>query len=175
MDIQAAAKANDVAAALAAFDRAKRDGVKVSPDLFVSLLYLCSGGDTWERQLRSAGEGEEEAGGAAAAAAPAAAEGAAGEGAAAAAAAEPQQEQAEAAEGAAPPAEAPAPTVEQLPAEEVARRAGELFSEMEQSGGRLPLNEMCYTAMARLAALQGDADRAFALVQVRPGVCWLSP
>ena len=41
---------------------------------------------------------------------------------------------------------------------------------MQASGGRLGLNEMCFTAMARLAAARGDADRAFALAQVGGGV-----
>lgn len=188
MEIQSAAKENDVATALAVFDRAKSEGIRISTDMYITLMYLCSGGDTWERQLSSAGEDEQqqEQAAAAAGAAAEAAGGAAAEGAAAAAngttsaaAAGEQQEAAAVAagengsaaageEGVVPAAAAPA--VEQPPPEEVARRAAELFAEMEQSGGKLPMNEMCYTAMARLAALQGDADRAFALVQVR-GVC----
>ncbi len=171
-----------MATALAVFDRAKSEGIRISPDMYITLMYLCSGGDTWERQLSSAGEDEQQQEQAAAAGAAAeAAGGEAAESAAAAAngttpaaAAGDQQEAAAAAgengsaaageEGAVPAAAAPA--VEQPPPEEVARRAAELFAEMEQSGGKLPMNEMCYTAMARLAALQGDADRAFALVQV---------
>lgn len=176
MEIQAAAKDNDVATALAAFDRAKRDGIRISPDLYINLLYLCSGGDRWERQLSTAGEdGEQEQEAAAAAAADASARGGAAAADGDVPAAGERQEQvaatapgengsAAAAEGAAPPATAPA--VEQPPPEEVARRAVELFAEMEQSKGKLGINEMCYTAMARLAALQGDADRAFELVQV---------
>lgn len=152
MEIHAAARANDVGAALAALDRALESGIRVAPDCYVSVLYLCSGGDSWERQLRSsaegAGAGEEED------------------------EAQQQQQQPEAAEAdtaaaadAAGPAEPAALRGPQPSAEEVARRAQALFAEMQASGGRLPLNEMCYTALARLAALQGDADRAFALAQ----------
>ena len=174
MEIQAAAKENDVATALAVFDRAKKEGIRVSPELYITLLYLCSGGDSWERQLSSAGEDEQQpqpqqqAG----AASVAAAEAAAGDGAAAAANGEQQQQRqqqsvAAGENGSAVAAAAPAPAVEQPAPGEVARRASELFAEMEQSRGLMPMNEMCYTAMARLAALQGDADRAFELVQVR--------
>lgn len=43
---------------------------------------------------------------------------------------------------------------------------------MKGSEGRLPLNEMCFTALARLAAAQGDADRAFQLAQARGAGAW---
>lgn len=156
-EIHQAAKANDLAAALAAFDRAKAGGIRLSPDLYVSLLYLCGGGDSWVQQLR-----QQEAADAALGAGeprllgandngPAAVE------VAAAAAAAPEGQQPDAA-----PAAAPLP---QPCAEEVLRRAQGLFDEMQASQGRLHLNEMCYTAMARLAAGGGDADKAFQLAQ----------
>ena len=172
MEIQAAAKENDVATALAVFDRAKKEGIRVSPELYITLLYLCSGGDSWERQLSSAAEQEQQPQPQqqASAAGVAAAEAPAGDGASAAASGEqqqPQQSDAAGENGSAVAAAAPAPAVEQPAPEEVARRAEELFAEMQQSQGRMPMNEMCYTAMARLAALQGDANRAFELVQVR--------
>lgn len=184
MAIHQAAKANDLAAALAAFDQAKADGLKLGADLYVSLLYLCGGGDGWEEHLQrrydagaaadapAAGQHQEEqqqqqeaAGTAAGSAA-----GEAGD-ALVAAAAVPAAEQAgsqaaEQAEGsAAAAADAPPAPLPQPDAAERLRRAEELFAEMKGSGGRLPLNEMCFTALARLAAQRGDADRAFELAQ----------
>ncbi len=193
MAIHQAAKANDLAAALAAFDQAKADGLHLSADLYVSLLYLCGGGDGWEQHLQ-----RNHAGGAAADAAAAgqgqgdqqqhtqqeqqqeqqrepagAADGngtAEAGGAAAAAAAPPAAGQAggQAAEGSAPAAGAqPAAQQPQPDAAERLRRAEELFAEMKASEGKLTLNEMCFTALARLAAQRGDADRAFELAQAR--------
>ncbi|KAL4448170.1 hypothetical protein ABPG75_005389 [Micractinium tetrahymenae] len=186
MAIHQAAKANDLATALAVFDQAKSDGLRLGADLYVSLLYLCSGGDGWEQHLQRlyggggaadkaagaegkegeqqqqqqqqqagdapAGDGAAEADSAvAAAAAPAARQ--AGE----------QAAEASAAEGAAGAASAALPP--QPDAAERLRRAEELFAEMRGSEGRLPLSETCFTALARLAAAQGDASRAFELAQ----------
>ncbi|PSC70853.1 pentatricopeptide repeat [Micractinium conductrix] len=173
MAIHQAAKANDLTAALTAFDQAKADGLKMGTDLYVSLLYLCGGGDAWEATLQQLyGGGDAQAGAAAAEAAPATA------------AEQPEPAAARPQPVAAPPAaeaELPVPGVDvgaaeaaaepsaprqpQPSGEERARRASELFEEMKASGGRLGLNEMCFTAMARLAAARGDADRAFALAQ----------
>ena len=156
-EIHQAAKANDLAAALAAFDRAKAGGIRLSPDLYVSLLYLCGGGDSWVQQLR-----QQEATDAAPAAGEAAAPDANGSGPAAAVEA---AAAAAAPEGQQPDASPAAALLPQPCAEEVLRRAQGLFDEMQASQGRLHLNEMCYTAMARLAAGGGDADKAFQLAQ----------
>jgi proteinaceous RNase P len=153
-EIHQAAKANDLAAALAAFDRAKAGGIRLSPDLYVSLLYLCGGGDSWVQQLRQQ-EAAHAAPGAGEAALPGADD--SGPEAVEVAAPTPEGQQPDAA-----PAAAPLP---QPCAEEVLRRAQGLFDEMQASQGRLQLNEMCYTAMARLAAGGGDADKAFQLAQ----------
>ncbi|EFN56261.1 hypothetical protein CHLNCDRAFT_145111 [Chlorella variabilis] len=171
--IHMAAKANDLPAALAVFDRAKAEGVKLGTELYVSLLYLCSGGDAWEQQLRQArppppaqqgARGAERHDAGAGAAAGEQGQAAAGSGdavaaAAAGAGAELQQQAQQAQEA------QEAPCAEQLDGAARRARAQQLFEEMRQSGGRLALNEMCYTAQARLAAADGDADRAFAVAQ----------
>jgi hypothetical protein len=66
--------------------------------------------------------------------------------------------------------EPPAAPVVPLPPAVARARAQALFDEMRASEGRLALSEMCYTAMARLAASEGDADGAFALAQASTGV-----
>ncbi len=45
--IRDAAKANDPAAALTAYDAAVVEGIPLRPDSFNSLLYLCAGGEHW--------------------------------------------------------------------------------------------------------------------------------
>ena len=50
--MQTAAKTQDPAAGLAAYSQAQAAGTSVNPDLFSTLLYLCSGGDSWELSLR---------------------------------------------------------------------------------------------------------------------------
>jgi proteinaceous RNase P len=176
MAIQMAAKQNDVGAALAAFDRAKAEGLRLSTDSYLSLLYLCGGGDAWEQQLVRAAQPEQqqqeqpEAQQAAAAgglddALPAA--DAASDATASAMAADSGSQQPEAEQQGGEPAPAAAAP---LDAAQVRERAQQLFDEMKGSDGRLALNEMCYTALARLAAAHGDADRAFELVQASRAV-----
>ena len=52
IDIQTAAKTQDPAAGITAYNRAVAEGINVDPSLYSVLLYLCSGGDEWERSLR---------------------------------------------------------------------------------------------------------------------------
>lgn len=193
MAIHQAAKENDLAGALSAFDRAKAEGVRLNTDLYVSLLYLCSGGDGWETSVQrmygggeqaaaegeqAAAAGEHAAGGEVARGEDGSAQGAdqadqaAGDAegearvapdAAASAAATEAASGAEAAASAV--AAAAPPPLRQLSEGEVRQRAQQLFDEMKASEGRLTLNEMCFTALARLEARGGDADRAFALAQ----------
>ena len=144
MAIHQAAKANDLTAALTAFDQAKADGLKMGTDLYVSLLYLCGGGDAWEATLQQLyGGGDAQAGAAAAEAAPATA------------AEQPEPAAARPQPVAAPPAaeaELPVPGVDvgaaeaaaepsaprqpQPSGEERAQRASELFEEMKVGGAR---------------------------------------
>ena len=52
VSVQAAAKNKDPAAGVAAYHLATAAGTKIHPDLYSTLLYLCSGGDAWELSLR---------------------------------------------------------------------------------------------------------------------------
>ena len=52
IDVQMAAKTKDPAAGIAAYKHAVAAGIKVQPDLYSTLLYLCAGGDSWELPLR---------------------------------------------------------------------------------------------------------------------------
>lgn len=49
--IQQAASQGDVRTAFKTFDEAKNEGVKLTPDCFITLLFLASGGDSWERYV----------------------------------------------------------------------------------------------------------------------------
>ncbi|DBA87294.1 TPA: hypothetical protein ACH3X1_004352 [Trebouxia sp. C0004] len=51
IDIQTAAKTQDPAAGITAYNRAVADGINVDLSLYSVLLYLCSGGDEWEQSL----------------------------------------------------------------------------------------------------------------------------
>ena len=197
--IHQAAKENDLQGALAVFDRAKAEGVRLSADLYISLLYLCSGGDAWEQRLSSSSSLPPSLASAAAGSAHAAAVGAA--------AGQQQQQQEEQqqeqlGEAVADDADAveqaavPSPQLQQqLDAAVVLQRAQGIFDEMTTSGvgegaasaaaaagasaaadgsggggkrlQRLAPTEMCFTALARLYACSGDADRAFQLAKVK--------
>lgn len=52
VNVQAAAKSKNPAAGVAAYHAAVAVGIKIQPDLYSTLLYLCSGGDAWELPLR---------------------------------------------------------------------------------------------------------------------------
>ena len=52
IDVQTAAKTQDPAAGITAYNRAIAEGINVDLSLYSVLLYLCSGGDEWERSLR---------------------------------------------------------------------------------------------------------------------------
>ncbi|KAL3153111.1 hypothetical protein ABBQ38_012130 [Trebouxia sp. C0009 RCD-2024] len=52
VSVQAAAKTRNPAAGVAAYHAAIAAGTSVHPDLYSTLLYLCSGGDEWELPLR---------------------------------------------------------------------------------------------------------------------------
>lgn len=52
VNVQAAAKSKNAAAGVAAYHAAIAAGTKIQPDLYSTLLYLCSGGDAWELPLR---------------------------------------------------------------------------------------------------------------------------
>lgn len=52
VSVQAAAKTRNPAAGVAAYHGAIAAGTRVHPDLYSTLLYLCSGGDEWELPLR---------------------------------------------------------------------------------------------------------------------------
>ncbi len=51
IDVQTAAKTQDPAAGITAYNRAVAEGINVDLSLYSVLLYLCSGGDEWERAL----------------------------------------------------------------------------------------------------------------------------
>ena len=51
IDVQTAAKTQDPAAGITAYNRAIAEGINVDLSLYSVLLYLCSGGDEWERSL----------------------------------------------------------------------------------------------------------------------------
>lgn len=51
IDVQTAAKTQDPAAGITAYNRAVAEGINVDLSLYSVLLYLCSGGDEWERSL----------------------------------------------------------------------------------------------------------------------------
>jgi len=55
IEIQRAAKVGDIQSAFESYDRAMVEGVKLPSDCFITLLFLASGGDTWEDQVGSAG------------------------------------------------------------------------------------------------------------------------
>ena len=154
MAIHAAAKEQDVAAGLEVYDRAVAQGVKLTADLYTSLLYLCSGGEGWDLALRSddpaqgqqpppQDEDGQQLGGQT----------------------EQQQQEQE------QPEEEQQQALQQQqrrpppPAEVLVRRAQELFDAMASSEGKLALNEMCFTALARLAAAAGDPGRALEVVE----------
>ena len=52
INVQAAAKSKNPAAGVAAYHAAVAAGTSIHPDLYSTLLYLCSGGDAWELPLR---------------------------------------------------------------------------------------------------------------------------
>lgn len=52
VSVQAAAKTKNPAAGVAAYHAAIAAGTNIHPDLYSTLLYLCSGGDDWELPLR---------------------------------------------------------------------------------------------------------------------------
>ncbi|KAL4853023.1 Proteinaceous RNase P 2 [Chlorella vulgaris] len=175
--IHAATKNNDLAAALAVYDRCQADGVKLSAELYVSLLYLCSGGEGWEAQLGRGAAALQQPDSAAAAttAAPAAADGnavaAQATGGSEAAVAAQEQASEAAAAGASPSSLKQQGQQQQqqqqqpLDPAEVRQRAQQFFEELKKFGGARAPKEMSYTALARMAAAGGDADGAFALVQ----------
>eukprot|EP00887_Chlorella_sp_A99_P004138 scaffold23.g4138.t1 len=143
MAIHTAAKAQDVGAALAVYDRCKAEHIKLGPELHTSLLYLCSGGEAWDEGLRGGDAAQQPQ------------------------QQQPQQQEQEhaAAEGAAAtagPSTVPAP---RPPPEVLVQRAQEIFDVMAAAGGALAPNEMCYTALARLAAAAGQPARALAVVR----------
>jgi len=51
IDVQTAAKTQDPAAGITAYNRTVTEGINVDLSLYSVLLYLCSGGDEWERAL----------------------------------------------------------------------------------------------------------------------------
>ena len=51
IDVQTAAKTQDPAAGIKAYNHAVAEGINVDLSLYSVLLYLCSGGDKWERAL----------------------------------------------------------------------------------------------------------------------------
>jgi proteinaceous RNase P len=161
------------------YDRCQADGVKLSAELYVSLLYLCSGGEGWEAQLGRGAAALQQPGSAAAAttAAPAAADGNAvaaqatgGSEAAAAAQEQPSEAAAAGASPSSPKQQGQQQGQQQqqlLDPTEVRQRAQQFFEELKKFGGARAPKEMSYTALARMAAAGGDVDGAFALVQVR--------
>jgi len=52
--IQMAARERSIDNAFAAYDRAKELGIKLSLDSFACIMFLCSGGDDWDKMLSSA-------------------------------------------------------------------------------------------------------------------------
>lgn len=57
IEIQIAAKLGDIAKALAAYDKAKAEGIQLTVDSYATLFYVCSGGDNWESALTSNQDG----------------------------------------------------------------------------------------------------------------------
>lgn len=157
--IQMAAKSGDIAAALAVYDECKREGVRVAADSYSSLLYMCSLGEEWEAAVPRALPSSS----AAAAVGPPKASvqdkhpsplQSTGEGGASPAG--------DALEAAQPPSAA---VQSELGAAEVMARGQQIFQEMQQQGGGKALPEMCYTALARMAAVAGKPSEAFSIVK----------
>lgn len=61
LEIQMAAKEGSFDKALAAYNKAKESGIKLSSDSFATLLFLCSGGEEWEEALDKNLEADESA------------------------------------------------------------------------------------------------------------------
>lgn len=151
--IQAAAREGDVDKALRTYDTAAAAGTKLSLDSYASILYLCSGGDDWESALQHAPadpgavpEAQAPAEGSAAPASPSGPgdEASGGDLNSAQAGGEPSDQ--------APPRRA----VQVTPA--LLQRGRELREHMQAAG--LKPTEICFTALARMAALGGDPDLA---------------
>lgn len=57
LEIQMAAKSKDIDAALAAYDRAKRESIRLTPDSYSHLLFMCSLGEAGRQCPRAGGRG----------------------------------------------------------------------------------------------------------------------
>jgi pentatricopeptide repeat protein len=162
-DIQMAAKANNLWAALAAYDRSKLEGHKLNVDSYTSLLYLCSGGDQWEQLLPGTelltyeGLLPWAVNGTAAALVPMATTQKHPT------PLEPGSNSHDASHPApTPPAARDIGLSTEMHATARAVHARQIFQDMQAA--KVEANEMCYTALARLAAAAGDPDEAFNVV-----------
>ncbi|EIE26949.1 hypothetical protein COCSUDRAFT_59444 [Coccomyxa subellipsoidea C-169] len=154
-DIFKAAKENDPLGGLAAYDRAVAEGISMGNDLFETLLYLCSGGQAWDAKLpapaqtdaKSASQPGEDVDARKAAHKEASTSG-----------------QATSGNGATPEQALQRESIDKaahMTSEEwvkVARRGKELWQTLKERGGGK--SEVCYTALARMAATEGKPDQA---------------
>lgn len=141
--IQMAARKGNISEALEAYDRAKADKIKVTIDSFASILYLCSGGDEWEDILREQPKLRY-----------AGARGKSDDA--------PNNNNAERRSNFVAKDPGSHHAVLSI-APEVLNRGEAILEDMISSGTKP--NEICYTALARMAALKGDPAEALNLAK----------
>jgi proteinaceous RNase P len=136
--IQMAARERSIDNAFAAYDRAKELGIKLTLDSYACIMFLCSGGDDWEKMLSPVGSNppsnvDDSSAGATAAADPTTTT----------------------------TTTATTGFSSENVTPELMARGRALLEDMTEAG-TVP-NEICFTALARMEALAGNPDAAFAI------------